>query len=258
MHNRNKKLKETVLTKKGEEFVETKKNELNYIHISTLQTTSIGVGLIPFLEHNDANRALMGSNMQKQAIPLTLKETAIVQTGLEKEIVKKSGSILISNHSCYIKNTRLNVTHFIRNKGELNVTYKNNSKLEKCIKNINHIKIKSKKMQYKKKIYLKEIKRKSNQNSTSKSKTLFKKNEWIKKGEIIVDNTETQNGKICIGKNLLVAYMTWNGYNFEDAICINKNLIDAEILTSLSSKIYKTFIIKNEDEEVRKEKWLKF
>jgi DNA-directed RNA polymerase subunit beta len=228
------------------------RKKTGYTYIKVNQITSIGTAIIPFLEHDDANRALMGSNMQKQAMPLNSKETAIVQTGLENmiskestciNIAKKSGLIKYSSHNkIIIKEINLNKTNKILN---LNKKMKIKKNLFKLLSfKYNTIS--------KNKTYFLEENRKNNQNIYQKQESIVKKKEWIKKGKTISDNVNTKNSEFCIGKNLLVGYMSLDGYNFEDAIIINERLINENILTSIHIKKYKTFLVDNETGKVRR------
>jgi DNA-directed RNA polymerase subunit beta len=208
---------------------------------------SVGTGLIPFLEHNDANRALMGSNMQRQAVGIENPEAPRLQTGIENEIGRLSNSTLESNKDGKI---------ILRTIKQI-ITKSKTQKVEKA--RTNSLK---KKKQTKEKNYFKPTKndyiiyklkstRKSNQNTFLKQVININTNEYIKKGQIIADSNNTKYGKIALGKTLLVGYMSWEGYNFEDAIVINKRLVDEEIFTSYHIKKYKTFLINSETEEVR-------
>ena len=196
--------------------------------------------------------------MQKQSVPLKLKETAIVQTGLEKQIIKESSNVLISPYSCKIqKKPKKNYTILKKEFKIAKAKFTNQSKLNKLIKEINKPNLNKNfyKTNYKKRIYTWKIKKSSysNEKTIETKNVLVKDKQWIKKGEIILDTNSTENGKICIGKNLLIGYIIWDGYNYEDAITINESLVENHILTSLHIKKYKTFIIKSEEVTVRKE-----
>ena len=252
--NKKKKLLSTIrsniFARKNQEFITTKKKNINFISTISTQIISIGTALIPFLEHNDANRALMGSNMQRQAVPLMKKEKAIVQTGLEKQIAQSSDSTIIAKKSGLIKfksNNKIVVEERNKNKMEKS---RNIHLLEKTIK---HIKFKKEKKETssKNRTYKLERIKKSNQNTILLQAPNVSENQWIKKGQIIADGTGTYNGEICLGKNLLIGYIGWEGYNFEDAVVINKRLIEEDILTSIHIKKYKTFLINDNIGEVR-------
>jgi DNA-directed RNA polymerase subunit beta len=209
---------------------------------------SLGTGLIPFLEHDDANRALMGSNMQRQALPLEKRETSIIETGTEGKIAKSSQLTKIAKSGGVIKFVSCN--QIIQQKILKKWKYKSNySILIKCKKLINSNNFK-KDLKYKILNYYLIKNRKSNQNHYISQYLTIKNNEWVKKGQTIVDGLGVKNGKLSLGKNILVGYMSWEGYNFEDAIVINKRLVDEDIFTSIHMKKYKIFIINNEKDEV--------
>jgi DNA-directed RNA polymerase subunit beta len=210
---------------------------------------SLGTGLIPFLEHDDANRALMGSNMQRQALPLEKRETSIIETGTEKKIAKSSQLTKIAKKGGIIKFISCN--KIIQKEIWKEWKHKSNySILTKCKKIISSKKLKIN-FKYKKVKYFLTNNRKSNQNNCINQTLTIKNNEWVKKGQAIVDGLGIKNGKLSLGKNILVGYMSWEGYNFEDAIVINKRLVDEDIFTSIQMKKYKIFIINNKKDEVR-------
>lgn len=218
--------------------------------ICSLQMISMGTSLIPYVEHNDANRALMGSNMQKQALCLIKKELPILGTGTEKLISNISGSNIISKKSGIVKYASMKKIIVHEN---LNITYKKIKNVKKCtksffnkIKNINN---RIKYNNYIKRTYFLKKEKKSNQSTYKYQIPLVEKNNWIKKGEIIAEGLGTKSGNLSIGKNILIAYMPFKGYNFEDAIIINKTLVKKNTFTSIHIKKYKTFITKNETGE---------
>lgn len=238
-----------IFSRKNEKFVKTKSEKINFISTTPSQIISVGTGLIPFLEHNDANRALMGSNMQRQAVPLIKLEKPIVQTGLEKLVAKESqGNILAKKSGIikYISSSKIIIyeENKIKFKRKINPTILSKTKKTlKLKKEINKIaKIKTH--------FLEEIK-KSNQNTVLKNIPIVTKNQWVKKGETLAESTGTHRGKLSLGKNLLIGYMGWEGYNFEDAVVINERIIEQDILSSIHIKRYKTFLISNDMEEVR-------
>lgn len=213
------------------------------------QTISLATGLIPFLEHDDANRALMGSNMQRQAVPLKNSELALIEIGTEKQISKASQLTKVATKSGIIeyvsfkkiiqktllKNWNLSDNNSIANKIKHKINQNNNNK--NIIQKL--------------KTYNLDNSRKSNQSTFIKQNPLVRKKEWVKKGQIITDGPAIKNGNLCLGKNILVGYMGWEGYNFEDAIVINQRLVDEDIFTSIHIKRHKIFLLINEREEVR-------
>lgn len=239
------------MTRKDKEFQTNLSKKAKLINISPIQMISIGTGLIPFLEHNDANRALMGSNMQRQAVPLIRKEKAIVRTGIETRIAHDTEISEIALNSGYIKYSSLKkiITH---NKIEHpNISHYKNFNASLChkIKNLN---IKNKRYKhYKEKIYSIQKNKNSNQNIYTLQAPSVKKKTWIKKGQIITEGSGIYKGELALGKNLLVGYLTFEGYNFEDAIIISEKLVKEKILNSIHVKKYKTFLVKNETGEVR-------
>lgn len=248
-----KKLQEKINKKKifYKKNIIKEKNKL-YINISNIQMISFGTSLIPFVEHNDANRALMGSNMQRQALPLINIETPILETGIEKVISHISESNIKINKSGitkYASSKKIIIHHNIFTKNKIIKNFEKKSYIfnKKIIKKYKTIKYNK----YSKKIYFLKKNKNNNQNIYNFQKIKTRKNEWVKEGQIIAEGIDTQNNKLVIGKNLLVAYIPWKGYNFEDAIIINERIIKENILTSIHIKKYKTFLIKNEIGEVR-------
>jgi DNA-directed RNA polymerase subunit beta len=246
LYKKNKK----VYTKQGLSFTAQKIKKNNFIHINTGQLISIGTNLIPFLEHNDANRALMGSNMQRQALSVRKKEKPKVETGMEIEIGRNSESTIKARQTSFIEfvSTKKIVTNYFDETFNKFITKSFNKKIKKTINSFSKIKLKP----FKRKIYILENSRKSNQNTFVKQETNLKKGEYIKKGQVIADGISTHEGQLALGKNVLIGYISWEGYNFEDAIIISKKLIDENVFTSLHLKKYKTFVIneKNEEEKI--------
>lgn len=230
--------------KKNQSFIKCSIKKLKLISISKNQVMSIGTGLIPFLEHNDANRALMGSNMQRQALALKKKELPLIETGIEKQIIKSSQTTKIAKKSGFIKykSNKKIIIQVIDNDIKWNNNFSSNKKKKKVIK--------TKKLNCKKQEYFFKKTRKSNQNNYITQKTIINNKEWVKKGQTIIEGSASLNGKLSLGKNLLIGYISWEGYNFEDAIIINEQLKENDLFTSIHSKKYKTYISKNENENV--------
>nr|YP_010700364.1 RNA polymerase subunit beta [Flexiglena variabilis]WCH63512.1 RNA polymerase subunit beta [Flexiglena variabilis] len=235
-----------ISTRKDKEFQTNLSKQVKLINISPIQMISIGTSLIPFIEHNDANRALMGSNMQRQAVPLIKKEKAIVKTGIETRIAHDTEFSEIAIKSEYIKYSSLKkiISHNeiknsnIHNRKNLNLSSYNKLKeINITNKKYNH---------YRKKIYWTQKNKISNQNIYLSQRPSIKGKNWVKKGQIIIENSGIHNGELALGKNLLVGYLTFEGYNFEDAIIISDRLVKEKILNSNHIKKYKTFLIKNE------------
>ncbi len=190
------------IVRKNYDYITVSPKEIDYIDVSSKQISSVASSAIPFLENNDANRALMGANMQRQAVPLLKSEAPLVGTGIEKDIAKYSASNLRSSVS-----------------GE--VIYVD-SKI---------IKIKQGKTKIKK-YYLRAFER-SNQGSVVSQKPIVKVGQKIKKGDLLTDGPSFDNGELAIGKNVLVAFSTWLGFNYEDAIIISERLMKEDVYTSI-------------------------
>ena len=177
--------------------------DIEYMDVSPKQICSVTTALIPFLEHDDANRALMGSNMQRQAVPLVTTEAPYVGTGMEENVARDSGEALISP----IAGEVVSVT------GD-EITLKENETNKKFT------------------FEVKKFKR-SNQATSVNQKPLVRVGLKVKPGDVLADGPSTQGGELALGKNLLVAYMPWDGYNFEDSIVISERLVKEDVLTSV-------------------------
>nr|YP_009346857.1 RNA polymerase beta subunit [Gracilaria firma]APR74392.1 RNA polymerase beta subunit [Gracilaria firma] len=190
-----------------QEFITASIDQVDYIAVSPIQFISAATSLIPFLEHDDANRALMGSNMQRQAVPLLFPEKSIVGTGLEAKVAKDSGMIIISRTKgivSYVSGTKIG----IQNKEGYTVHYR-----------------------------LKKYYR-SNQDTCINQRPTVWPGEDINVGQTIADGASTDGGEIALGKNIIVAYMPWEGYNYEDAFLISERLIYDDLYTSIHIERY--------------------
>jgi DNA-directed RNA polymerase subunit beta len=167
--------------------------------VSPKQVVSIATAMIPFLEHDDANRALMGANMQRQAVPLLRTEAPLVGTGEEYKAARDSGVVLIARNPGVVERVTASEIVVRTDDGE-NDRYK----LIKFAR--------------------------SNQGTCINQKPIVKKGERVEKGQVIADGPSTDQGELALGKNVLVAFMTWEGYNYEDAILISQKLVKEDIL----------------------------
>lgn len=183
---------------------EIESSRATHMDVSPKQLVSIVTGLIPFLEHDDANRALMGSNMQRQGVPLLCPQAPIVGTGLEKRAAKDSGAVVIAEED--------GVIHYVD--GSVIVISPKDNPLDK------------------KTYHLKKFMR-SNSGTCVNQKPLVSVGEKVIAGDVIADGPATEYGEIALGRNVLVAFMPWNGYNFEDAIIINEKLLREDAYTSI-------------------------
>nr|QZJ47979.1 RNA polymerase beta subunit [Tetraphis pellucida] len=190
-----------------QEFLVIAWEQIHLRSIYPLQYFSVGASLIPFLEHNDANRALMGSNMQRQAVPLIKPEKCIVGTGLESQAALDSGSVVVAKQSgkiIYIDSKKIDLIGNDKKKITTNLI----------------------------------LYQRSNNSTCMHQKPQKIRDTFLKKGQILTDGAATSKGELALGKNILVAYMPWEGYNFEDAILINERLIYEEIYTSIHIERY--------------------
>lgn len=201
--NKNRITNKEVTVRKNHDFIIVKPEEVDFIDVSSRQMTSIAAAAIPFLENDDANRALMGSNMQRQAVSLLNPEAPIVGTGIENAIANFSAGN-------------------IRAKKDGQVVFVDSTKIKVKTKDSDEI------ITYN----LKQFE-KSNQGTLIHQTPIVKINDEIKENDILTDGSSFKDGEMALGKNLLVAFSTWNGYNFEDAIIINERLVKDDVLTSI-------------------------
>jgi DNA-directed RNA polymerase subunit beta len=185
---------------------------LDYMDIAPNQITSIAASLIPFLEHDDANRALMGSNMQRQAVPLLRPEAPIVGTGLEGRVAKDSRTLINAEGDGVVEYVDANEIRIRYDRNELDrlISFDGDSKGYRLTKF-----------------------KKTNQSTTINLKPIVKKGQRVEKGQVLCEGYATQDGELALGRNLKVAFMPWQGYNFEDAIVISERVVSQDIFTSL-------------------------
>lgn len=184
------------------DIIECLPDEIDYIDVSPKQIASISASLIPFLEHDDANRALMGTNMQRQSVPLIKPEVPLVGTGMEGKVAVDSGALLISQDDGLVKEVSAD-----------NIIIENTDNIQK-------------------EYILKKFVR-SNQGTCINQIPLVEEEMVVKKGDVLADGPLTSEGRLSLGRNILIAYMPWEGYNFEDAILISEKLVREDTFTSI-------------------------
>jgi len=197
-----------VLARLGGEIVSVDPSQVDYMDVSPKQLFSAAASLIPFLEHDDANRALMGSNMQRQAVPLIDPEPPLVGTGMEKKLAHDSGQIICAKHDGRV----VEVTG-----DHISIEYKDEESGKAVARD-----------DYK----LYKFKR-SNQGTCINQRPIVSEGQIVKKGDVIADGPATNSGELALGRNLLVAFMPWEGYNYEDAIVISERLVKEDVLSSI-------------------------
>ena len=188
------------------------KDNVNLIDVASNQIASIAASLIPFLEHDDANRALMGSNMMRQAVPLLNPEIPIVGTGIEKRVAEDSRALIHAENDGvveYVDAKKIVVRHS-RDEKERLVSFDEDMKA-----------------------YMLTKFQRTNQNTSINLRPIVRKGDKVKKGQVLCEGYATQNGELAIGRNLMVAFMPWKGYNFEDAIVISEKVVKEDIFTSV-------------------------
>src|SRR5689334_8336446 len=198
------------------DFLEVEPSKVHYMDVSPKQLVSVAAGLIPFLEHDDANRALMGSNMQRQGVPLIVSEAPLVGTGLESKVARDSHAVLIATESGKVASVTAD---------QIIVT--KDGKLPEGKKKIRHAPEED--------TYVYSIRKfmRSNAATCINQKILVERNDTVKKGQIIADGPCTAGGELALGRNVLCAFMPWNGYNFEDAILISERIVKDDVFTSI-------------------------
>ena len=195
-------LSNTVDVREGEAVRKIQPQNLTHLDVSPLQLVSVSTSLIPFLEHDDANRALMGSNMQRQAVPLLLPESPLVGTGMEKRVAQESGQVLVSRHDGIINSSTSTEIQIIDSEKNIH-TYD----LRRFVR--------------------------SNQGTCINHIPIVTKGQKVEIGQPIADSSSTDGGELALGQNLTVAFMSWGGYNYEDAIILNQNLVKKDKFTSI-------------------------
>ncbi|NLY20204.1 MAG: DNA-directed RNA polymerase subunit beta [Tissierellia bacterium] len=184
--------------------------DVDYMDVSPKQIVSVGTAMIPFLENDDANRALMGSNMQRQAVPLLTTEAPIIGTGIEYKAAKDSGVVVIAKESGFVSKVSADSIEITRDSDKGITRYT-----------------------------LDKFKR-ANQGTTINQRAIVEQGEIIQKGDIIADGPSTELGEMALGKNILTAFMNWEGYNYEDAMLVNEDLVIDDTLTSVHIEEYES------------------
>ncbi len=206
-----------VTARKGDDTIEVDASEIHYMDVSPKQLVSVAAGLIPFLEHDDANRALMGSNMQRQGVPLLQTEAPLVGTGIEGRVACDSKTVTQAEADGIVASVdarRIIVT----------TDGKMPNRSERLLKTDS-----------KNGIYVYRLRKflRSNAGTCFNQKPIVERGQKVKAGDVIADGAATDKGELAIGRNVLVAYMPWNGYNFEDAILISEKLLRDDVYTSI-------------------------
>ena len=190
------------------EFVMVPPSEITMIDVSPRQLVSVAAALIPFLENDDANRALMGSNMQRQAVPLIRAEAPLVGTGMEQAVARDSGAAITARRTGIVD--QVDATRVVIRATEDVASHESGVDIYNLLKF-----------------------QRSNQNTCITQKPLVSVGDQIRKGDIIADGPSTQLGELALGRNVLVAFMPWNGYNFEDSILISERIVREDVFTSI-------------------------
>ncbi len=209
---------ETISARHGGDFVMVPSDKIEYMDVSPKQIVSVATSLIPFLENDDANRALMGSNMQRQAVPLIHTEAPLVGTGMEKIVARDSGRVVLARRSGVVEH--IDADRIVIRADEVKRTGK--AKKEKIPLDEMSLDIYN----------LVKFKR-SNQNTCINQKPIVTSGQRVEKGQVLADGPATDGGELALGQNVLVAFMPWEGYNFEDAIIISERLAREDRYTSI-------------------------
>ncbi len=193
---------ERIETRRGEGVGMEPPENIEYMDVSPMQLVSVSTALIPFLEHDDANRALMGSNMQRQAVPLLRPESPLVGTGMESRVARDSGQVIISRVNGIVTEATGERIAIVDENGEMHT-----HRLMKFLR--------------------------SNQGTCINQRAIVNKGDVVRVGQILADSSSTGGGELALGQNVLVAFMSWEGYNFEDAIILSRKLVKDDKFTSI-------------------------
>ncbi len=203
---------EKVIARSAGEFVLIDRDRVDFIDVSPKQVVSVAAALVPFLEHDDANRALMGSNMQRQAVPLLRSEAPVVGTGLESVVARDSGSVIVCRRDGIVDtvDARRIIVRVEAGEGDTGRPSVFGADIYQLIKF-----------------------RRSNQNTCMNQKPIVKSGQRVVKGQVLADGPNTEGGELALGRNVLVAFMPWRGYNYEDAIVVSEKLVREDYFTSV-------------------------
>jgi len=209
-------LNERVMCRCKGDFIDVPPDRVDYMDVSPKQLVSVAAGLIPFLEHDDANRALMGSNMQRQAVPLLVTEAPLVATGLESKVARDSRAVLVAEEAGVVASVSGN-----------QIVITKDGTLPDGKKKLKHDPANG--------ISIYRLRKfmRSNAATCINQKALVHNGQKIKVGDVLADGPSTENGELALGKNVLCAFMPWNGYNFEDAILISQRIVKDDVYTSI-------------------------
>ena len=199
-----------IIARKQDDMIEVAPSQIDYMDISPRQVVSAATAMIPFLENDDASRALMGSNMQRQAVPLIKTESPVIGTGMEYRAAMDSGVVVVAKEDCTVLKVASD-----------KVVVREDPTGE--IRTYNILKF-----------------RRSNQGTCINQRPVVVEGDYVKKGEIIADGPATDHGEVGLGKNILIGFMTWEGYNYEDAILLNEKLVKEDVFTSIHIEEYET------------------
>jgi len=208
---------DTVLSRHRGDFPKAPPDQVDYMDVSPKQLVSVAAALVPFLEHDDANRALMGSNMQRQAVPLLETEAPLVGTGLEHVTAKNAGTVVCAERSGvveYADSEVIRIRHSVQGGRRENP-------------------FRSDEDEY----YLKKFVR-SNQNTCINQRPIVSKGDAVQAGDIVADGPATDGGELALGRNIMCAFLPWEGYNFEDAILLSEDLVKGDVFTSIHIQVF--------------------
>ncbi len=209
-------LTDKVTCRRSGDFLTVDAQSVDYMDVSPKQVVSVAAGLIPFLEHDDANRALMGSNMQRQAVPLLTADAPLVATGLEGSVARDSCAVIISE-----------IDGIVAAVSASRIVITTDGKMPDITKKLKHDPANG--------VCVYSVRKfmRSNAATCINQRVLVLRGDVVKKGDVIADGPCTENGELALGKNVLVAFMPWNGYNFEDAVLISERIVKEDIFTSI-------------------------
>ena len=203
-------LGEFIPAQKGGSVFLVSPEQVEYMDVSPKQLVSASAALIPFLEHDDANRALMGSNMQRQAVPLVITEAPIIGTGMERIVGKDSRVTIMAKHDGVIESV---------DASRIILKYEEKKGHDEMVTKIDVHKL----LKF----------RRSNQDTCINQRVIVNEGDFVKKGDVLADGPSTDRGELALGKNVMVAFMPWRGYNYEDSVLINERLVKEDVFTSI-------------------------